>query len=266
MKSGLQLTPLSPNSSGEFQTPTQGEECPPPPSLGVRQRRLISRVLAKALQLWLRSQVESVATLEVKITGGDTQILQGVIPEVFICASGAVYQGLHLGDIEISGSGIAVNLTEVLKGKPLRLQQTVPVVATLELTEAHLNASLQSPLLSNALTQLLLPLLPVADVTEATPRIVWHQAQIATEAQMLTLRGVVESTSSPPRAFVLRMGLHLASSHELEFVNPSVQAPPEAEVSSLKSFTLDLGSEVAIEELTLSQSLLACRGRIAVMP
>ena len=64
-------------SSGK--TANLGEDAQPPPSQG---SRIASAVLSPAVQLWLRSQVEQVDELKVKIEGSDRQILSGTIPKV----------------------------------------------------------------------------------------------------------------------------------------------------------------------------------------
>jgi len=71
--------------------------------------------------------------------GSDRQILHGTIPRVSILARHAVYQGLHLTQIQLVGEGIRTNLGQVL-GQPLRLLEPVPV-AELLLHESALNAS-----------------------------------------------------------------------------------------------------------------------------
>ena len=119
------------------------------------KQRIISKILSPAVWLWLRSQVEQVSNLEVKISGSDRQILTGYIPRVFMCARHVVYQGLHLSQVQLVGENILTNLGQVLRGKPLQLLEPVPVSGELLLKESDLNASLQSPLLANALNDLL---------------------------------------------------------------------------------------------------------------
>ena len=63
--------------------------------LTVLQIAMISKILSPALKLWLRTQVEQIENLEVKISSGNRQIVKGYIPSVFIASDCAVYQGLH---------------------------------------------------------------------------------------------------------------------------------------------------------------------------
>jgi predicted phage tail protein len=117
--------------------------------------RIISRILSPAVRLWLRSQVEQVEDLQFQIEGGDRQILSGHIPRVAIAARQVVYQGLHLSQMDLAGTGIRINLGQVLKGKPLKLLEIVPVEGEMQLQEADLNASLRAPILSGAVSELL---------------------------------------------------------------------------------------------------------------
>lgn len=119
------------------------------------QSRIISKVLSPAVGLWLRSQVEAAERLQFQVHGGDRQILSGHIPKVTIAACGVVYQGIALSQINAIGEGIRVNLRDVLRGRPLRLLETVPVQAEAKITETDLNTSLQTPMLADALTALL---------------------------------------------------------------------------------------------------------------
>lgn len=220
--------------------------------------RLISKVLSPALKLFLRSQVEQVSHLEVKIIGGDRQIFTGNIPQVSISAQHVIYQGLHLGQIGLVGNGIRTNLSQVLKGQPLRLIEPVLVSGELMQHQADLNASLQSPLLSNALTELLQMLLPANYQLQAH----WHK--ITVEPNQLILIGEYDD-SSKKMPLLLHCGLQLLSCHELQLTQIELQSP-NISFEKLENYTIDLGSHVDLQELTLHLGKLVCRGSITVMP
>lgn len=228
-----------------------------------RGRRLIGGVLSKAVQLWLRSQVEAVAQLQVKISAGDRQILQGTIPEVSIQTAGAVYQGLHLSDLELSAAGIHVNLAEVVRGKPLRLLAPVEAIATLQLAIADLNASLQSALLANALSELLTSKLAIAGLLDGKSTLHCDRAAILPDTDTLILSGTLHSSGNPT-AFQLQTRLQLLSPQELQFINPAIQIFPDSALTPLDNFILYLGTDVAIAELTLTENGLRCQGKIVV--
>lgn len=237
------------------------------PAEPARHSRLISKVLSPAVRLWLQSQVERVEDLQVKIQGGDRQILQGAIPSVSLSAKGAVYQGLHLSQLLLTATGIHINIGQVLKGKPLRLLQPVPVVGELLLREADLNASVSAPLLSIALTEFLCQNLQPASAFSkmASLPLTLRNPQIRIDSGQLTLSGILVSATGIELPFVFGTGLSGAN-RELQFVRPHFQTPPGVPGPQPDDFTLDLGPEVDIQELTLSQSQLVCRGSITVLP
>ncbi len=232
-----------------------------PETINPKQSRLISKVLSPAVKLWLRSQVERVSHLEVKISGSDRQILTGNIPLVLISASNAIYQGLHLTQIQLVGECIRTNLQQVLRGRPLQLLEPVLVSSELLLQEADLNASLQSSLLSAALTELVQMLLPTSYPLNG--QVSWHKITLASEE--LTLSGsLVDSHSTIP--LLLNCGLQLVSCHELQLTQPQLQISPDVSLEKLENFQIDLGSQVNLQELTLHPGQLVCRGSITVMP
>ncbi len=227
--------------------------------------RIVSAVLSPAVQLLLRSQVSQVKELSVEISGSDRQILGGVIPKVAIAAKGAVYQGLHLTDISLVGTGIRINLGQVIKGKPLRLLEPIPVVGFAKLNEADFNISLSAPLLAKAVSDFLLPLLPV-EVANAQAGLNLQNPQIKIEVGKLILTGEILLNTGQKVTFLLRTGLGLASGHELLFEQPEVEISQELSSGNVDSFKLDLGSEVELEELILQPGELICRGGIKVLP
>ena len=157
-----------------------------------KQGRIISTVLTKALELWLKSKAEQVEALQLQILGRNRQIITGHIPGVSLAASHAIYQGLHLSQIQIEGTSIRINLSEVLKGKPLCLLEPVPVEGKLVLLERDLQASLRSPLLSNALMDLVNTWLQSDSITNLAEQlqdqqISWQQIELDTHR--LTLKG-----------------------------------------------------------------------------
>ena len=216
--------------------------------------RIISTVLSPAIRLWLRSQVERVEALEFKITGGDRQILTGNIPNISVSASQAVYQGLHLSQIQLQATQIRVNLGQVIKGKSLRLLEPVPVTGQLTLSETDLQASLKSQLLSTALSEFLGTFL-------TSPNLDLNWQKITIDTGLLTLSGTLQAMP-----ITIIAGLQLASPHELLLDPFQIQMPPPFESQNLDGFQVDLGSEVDLQEITLTSALLLCRGCLKVLP
>ncbi|MBE9127353.1 MULTISPECIES: DUF2993 domain-containing protein [unclassified Coleofasciculus] len=231
--------------------------------------KIISTVVSPAVRLWLRSQVEQVDALDFKITGSDRQILTGHIPRVSVAARRAIYQGLHLSQIQLNGTHIRFNLGQVFKGKPLRLLAPFPVVGQLLLLENDLQTSLQSPLLSNAITELLDAFLQSNTIIHQAHRlknrpINWHQADI--NPGQLTLKGVIDDTEGKLIPVVICADIQRVTSQKLQLHPLKIQLYPDQPPLDLEPFSIDLGSEVSIQELTLTPGQLTCRGHLNVMP
>ncbi|MGQ4647073.1 LmeA family phospholipid-binding protein [Lyngbya aestuarii] len=234
-----------------------------------QKNQIISQVVSPALWLWLRSQVEQVENLQFNIIGGNRQILTGHIPTVSITASHAVYQGIHLSFLELEGKGIRFNLGQLLKGKPLRLLETVPVAGKLLVTANDLQASLKAPLLATALTNLLGELLRVDETNNLVDKLQQTQInwqRIELEAGGLTLSGNLTDTNLIPRPIVIRAGLQLTTGHTLLLDPLEIQLHQDTPPFNLDGFLLDLGSEVDLLELTLTPAELKCCGCLSVIP
>ncbi|NJK68358.1 MAG: DUF2993 domain-containing protein [Microcoleus sp. CSU_2_2] len=242
-------------------TASLGEDSQIPPR--GQGSRIASAVLSPAVQLWLRSQVQHVEELQVKIEGSDRQIFSGSIPKVTAAARGAVYRGLHLTEVAIEGAGIRVNLGQVIKGQPLRLLESFPVFGVLRLIQADLNASLKAPLLADALSEFLLPLLPMVDREQS---IELQNSQIVIDAGLLTLSAVILRSDGTQIPFILRTNLRMDSSHELMFENPEIEVAKQLNSKIFNGFKIDFGAEVEIEELILNPGEIVCRGGIRVLP
>ncbi len=231
------------------------------------QSEIISKVLSPALRLWLRSQVEQVEALQIKISGRDRQILRGYIPRVFLASTRAVYQGLHLAEVELTGENIRINLAQVLKGKPLRLLEPLSVKGNVLLEEADLKASLSSSLLSQALTELLLTLLQANGIDNPNNiledyRLSWHE--FAINPDKLTLTGTLTDAQRNTIPVTICAGLGLANGQTLRLHPLQIEALPELFDVSLNEFQVDLGSEVELEHLSLAPGKLSCSGRLTV--
>jgi hypothetical protein len=223
--------------------------------------RIITQVLTTALKLWLRAQVSQISELEVEIKASDRQILSGCIPLVSIFATRAVYQGLLITQIQLTAENIRINIGSVLKGQPLRLLETVPVVGHLIVEEKDLNASLSSDLLSAALRDLLVKVLPTDYLQPQT--INWQEILLNNNQIILRSMRVTNSETTP---IDICLGLQLLSGHELQVAHIEIQPDQENILEENHEYNLDLGSDVDIQELTLIPGKLVCRGRINVNP
>lgn len=228
---------------------------------------MISKLLSTAVKLYLRSQVKQVEELQVNIIGKNKQILQGYIPQVLLNCNRAIYQGLHLREVELNGSDIAFNLPEVIKKKPLRLLEPVFVKIKLELDAADLQASLASDLLQNALSDLWQMILAARHIDPASVELIDSQIEwrkIAIANKELNFLGTYRDVSGKPREVYLSTEIVLADSNIL-YLSPLKIASELFSIEDLAHpLEIDLGTDVAIEQLTLNTEQILCVGKIKI--
>jgi hypothetical protein len=136
----------------------------------------------------------------------------------------------------------------------------VPVTGKLQLQQTDIDASLRSPLLSNALTDLLLKLAPLT----ADKQVRWDKV-IVNDGQ-ISLNATIDPDSKSPQQIILQAGLKLSTSQELEILQPFVKTIAGVSLANPDSFKVDLGEEVELEELTLHLGQIICSGKINVVP
>ena len=280
------MTHFQPQSSdpttADYEAPALDPQAPvslPDPDRNLpvpRQSHIISTILTPALRLWLRSQVEHVDDLNLLIEGGDRQLLTGLIPRVTISARNVVYRGLYLERITLVGRGIKVNFRQILRGKPLQLERTVPVQAEVRLSQQDLNDSLQGPLLAGVVNDLLLNLLkagaaPDLVTLDGKTPILLDDFRAKIAPGLLTLgAAIVSNPAGKPVPFIIRTGLRTTNGRQLHLVNPEWLPTPKAKrglvLHDLDGFPLELGSDVEIQDLELGDRQLICRGKINVVP
>ena len=223
--------------------------------------KIITKVLTSAIKLWLRTQLNQVSHLEVQIEASDRQLLSGCIPGVLISASNAVYQGLHITQIELQAEKIQLNVASILKGQPLQLSAIVPVVGKLIITEQDLNNSLSSPLLLTAINDVLILLLPEYSLNSKA--INWRK--ITLDNQVLILHGIPISDQDGA-FFNIYLGLELLNGQELQLTQIQVKTDQEVLLEKNSPYMINLGTDVDIEKISLIPEQLFCSGRINVNP
>ena len=224
--------------------------------------RVITSVLKGALKLFLRSQVSDIKDLDIDILASDRQLLSGTVPKVSVFASAAVYKGLHITSIQLSAENIRINTGSILKGQPLRLSQIIPVTATLVLEEKDVNASLTSALLSSALNDVLLKLIP--ELTRNSKSIIWQKIILSNNQFILFANPGTETNTKLETPLEIGIDLELVNSHELK-LTPFGEHNRQQEHSKT-GHHFDLGSDVDIEELELIPGKVTCKGRININP
>ncbi|MBW4556806.1 MAG: DUF2993 domain-containing protein [Trichormus sp. ATA11-4-KO1] len=231
------------------------------PTKSSHKLRIITNVLTTALKLWLKSQVSQVSQLEVEIRASDRQILSGCIPWVSIFASDAVYQGIHITRIQLLAENIQVNVGSIIKGQPLRLLETVPVSGSLVVEEKDLNSSLSSELLSTALNDVLVKLIP--EYYPKSQPISWQKIILGNH-QIILYASLAQASKTTPLEIYL--SLELIGTRELKLTQIQVIQNQVALLENEHGYNLDLGSDVDLQALSLIPGQLVCQGRINVNP
>ncbi|MBE9178987.1 DUF2993 domain-containing protein [Oculatella sp. LEGE 06141] len=270
----MEPTAAPSTSHAHDETAAQSPE-PTPPEEASRRSRIISTVLSPAVRLWLRSQVEQVEALEFRIEGGDRQLLSGHIPQVIISASKAVYQGLHLSQVQMVGRNIRVNLGQMLRGKPLRLLAVVPIRGEVVIQQADLNASLHAPMLATALAEFLAELLrsqlsPGLSESSEPQKLTLQNPSVTIGNHRITLVADLLTASGRLIPVAIRTGMQVMNGNLLCLEHPQWLPHPRAKrglpLNDLHGFQVDLGSDVDLEELSLEDERIICRGGINVIP
>ena len=236
-----------------------------------RKSEIISRFLTPAITFWLKSQLEQVEDLDIRISAGDTKILRGKIDQVSLTTTKAIYQGIHVNQASVKTEKIAVNLGGVLRGKPLKLLQPIFVDGEIKLAHNDLQTSLQSPLLQQGLIDLVHLLFEQLE-QEALENHQQILAQYEFDWQEITihhekfiLNATLTNQQGETFPFTLTSNLALENYHTLSLKPIQIEGIPEMPMLVLNDFTVDLGTDVEIEVLQLSTTELSCQGKVKVV-
>ncbi|MDJ1184144.1 LmeA family phospholipid-binding protein [Roseofilum casamattae] len=231
--------------------------------------RIISRVLSPALQLWLRSQAEQIEDLQLDIAAGDRQILSGLIPHVTVKAKKAIYQGLHLSQINLEADTIHTNLPQILRRKPLRLLSPIQAKGQIRITARELADSLfPESLLWQGLTDFLRELIKAtgADPEPLLSGSTLQWQAIALDRDGVTITGMLSNADNPGTALSIDTGVEAIAGGCLRLAPLTIQASETLGLSDLESFDVDLGNETTISTLEITPEGLFCVGAIAILP
>jgi LmeA-like phospholipid-binding len=219
-------------------------------------------VLSPACRVWLRSQVSHVDDLQVDIAGGSIQILGGTIPQVAVIARGAIYQGLSLGSIDLVAKNIRINLSQVIKGQPLALVESIAVTAKVKFSEQELQASLAAPILSQAITDLLTQIL-ATNSSQSPWLVAWELVQIVPQTLILKGTLTIDSQAAP---IEISMGIAIQDGQLLQLDPLKITCSLDLPGRNITSHQIDLGDDVNITQLQLLAGELLCQGQIQVNP
>jgi hypothetical protein len=228
---------------------------------------MIGNVLPPAIKLWLRSQVEQVEALEIRIQGHDRQIVKGYIPSVSLSSQKAIYRGLHLRKLNLQGDNIRINIGGILKGKPLQLLEPIQVTGEIRLDEADINTSLASDLLASAFKDLLVLLLKYHGIAEARAILSTYQLQwqkITLGDNVFTLEGSSSDRQGNTSPLKISAGLKLEPPNTLWIFPKNIQLMPEFSDVSFQAFQIDLGTDVALDKINIESGVLTCYGQLLI--
>lgn len=231
---------------------------------------MISKLLSTAIKLWLKSQVEKTEKLKIKIDSGNRQILGGYIPAVYLKSDYVIYQGLHLHQVELQGLNLRINLPQIVKGEALKLLEPVAIEGNVTIEEADLQASLASPLLLSGLTDLLCEILATNNIDRPQQKLSYYSLnwqEILLKEEQIIITGTIKCNHDRQ---INRINIHthltLANSHTLEFFPLHLEGLSDVFALKVDRLSLDLGSEVAIEQLSIESGKLIFVGGLKIMP
>jgi len=230
--------------------------------------QIISKILSPAVQFWLHSQVEEVKTLQFKIQGRDQEILHGYIPSIYLYSQAAIYQGLHLGQIEVLAANIRINIGQILRGKPLHLLEPIQVSGQVKITKSDLKASLNSSLLSHAFNDLLLLLLESSGVreferflTEGSVR--WQNIDLG--EKNFKIQGIWTKQNNAQYPFTLISGLRLSSPQIIHLYSLQIEGLPSPYQVNLTELPIELGNDVKLSTLLVSEDEVTAEGQAIII-
>jgi hypothetical protein len=247
--------------------------------------RLIGRILPAAVRLWLRSQVEQISDLSIRLAGRDRQIIGGYLPSVELSAERAIYRGIYLTQAQLSAQDIRINVGQVIRGQPLRLLKAFSVLGKVTLSAEDLNASLASVLLIEGLRDFWRQLTQDQALAQSViahygllplqADLILHNAQIGLGEQCLALSFYPQAQGqTADQPVILGTGLDLVGGDRLQLTAPrwlaslaDLDQPNEGvPIDALEGFQWDLGKDTQLTQLVLQPEQLACTGQIRVNP
>jgi hypothetical protein len=167
-----------------------------------------------------------------------------------------------LGSIDLIAENIRINLPQVLKGEALRLIESIAVTAKVKFSETDLQASLISPILSQAITDLFTQILATSPQS-AHWSVEWESVRI--DPHTLILQGKL-TTDGQTVPIKIAMGIALTDGHILDLDPLKINCAIDLPGSNITRHSIDLGEDVHITELQLVAGEILCQGRIQVNP
>ena len=201
----------------------------------------VLQLLAAGLQVWVRQQCESVESLEIQLQGSALQLLRGRLEGVRLLARGVSYRNLRLELVELSSTGLQVQMGNLWRGQPVQLQQTFRISGLVSFTPEGLSQSLAQPQWRPLADQLAEDLLGIAPLV---------RLRIRGDRLVFTAQAVGE-----PRPVELETTLQASEGSVLV-------TAAEGAVSSL----LPMDPAVVVERAVLEAGMVVLEGNATVRP
>ena len=226
--------------------------------------QFVSALINPLVANWIKSEVDSVDNLDVKISGADNELLGGRIARAEVSGDNLVYEDFYFSRVELSGQDIRLTVEEALNGGSLSLVEPIPVDAFMRLTEEDLNRAIHAPLIQSQFseTDVEAPFSngePVA-FQLSEPEVSILDGRLKIDALMN-----VDGASVP---VALITGLLPQNGTQLQLVNPvwlgddGSQTP----IAGLDGVAIELGPDVAIDSLQLVAGELIYNGTVTIQP
>ena len=223
--------------------------------------QLLGAVLNPVVAAWIRSQVERVEDLQVRIQGSDSELLNGTIPAAQVAGRHLRYEGVAVSEVSLRGQNIRLNVPAALQGSPLQLTQAVPVQVGLVMTEADLNQTLQSPLIQAQLAQAKVTL----PVGKTSVPFVIRDPKVRLIGDRLHIDAQLASDQGLPIPVSLATRIVPTSPQQLALRDPVwLIAGQEIPIGGLANLPIDLGPEVQIQQLTIANRALVYQGILVI--
>ena len=226
---------------------------------------LVSKLLAKAIKFWLNSQVSAVQDLEIEILSENKQILLGNIPQISIRATHVIYQDLHLSKLRIIGVNIKFDLSQVIKKKSFRLQESIKVDLDLALSASDLQHSCCSKIFSSALTEIWCHFLKQSPSQDLCLDEYYQWKKLSILESGIVIQGFFKRQEHLD-CLKLKTQVELGDSHTLLLMPKEIITSEELPIITNETLNFDLGEEVAINSLAITEEQISLQGEITIYP
>ena len=229
---------------------------------------LVNKLLSGAVKILLYSQVSDIDNLKIKTIGKDKQILTGNIPEVLISASNVLYRGIYLTKVKIVGTNIKFDFSQVISQKSLKLSEPILIDLEAFVLAEDLQKSVFSSLVSSGLTDIWYRFLSLPNDIEILDKeyqnYQWNYLSFAQDE--ITFRGIYLKSNTQQSTIEIQTKIKALDEHSLILSPISINTIPALPINQAKSLTFELGKQVSIKQLEITEKHLLIKGTITVYP